>query len=347
MHLDDFDYDLPESAIATHPASPRDSSRLLLLDAAGGHAHRTFRDVAEYLRPGDALVLNETRVRHARLIGRRESGGKVDALVVGPHAGGGFAALVKPARRMKEGEAVPLNTPAGTPARLLFDEREADGRWRVHVENEAGDVLDPDTVGHPALPPYLGRDPEPEDRERYQTVFAREPGAVAAPTAGLHLTSELLRRIEAGGIAVVRVVLHVGIGTFRPVTTDDPRAHDMESEFYRVSEAAAETLADVRAGGGRVIAVGTTAARVLETVGPDGGETEGWTDLFIYPPYRFRALDGLITNFHLPRSTLLMLVSALIGRERLLDAYAMARDEGYRFYSYGDAMFILPRGTNA
>jgi S-adenosylmethionine:tRNA ribosyltransferase-isomerase len=345
LHLDDFDYELPQSAIATHPTTPRDASRLLVLEPGGGVAHRAFRDIGDYVRPGDALVLNETRVRHARLIGRRESGGKVDALLLGPHPNRGYSALVKPARRMKVGEVVRLDTPDGVEAGLVFDAREDDGRWRVHAESAAGVELDPDVVGHPALPPYLGREPEPEDRERYQTVFAREPGAVAAPTAGLHFTPELLDALQSVGVAIVRVVLHVGIGTFRPVTAEDPRAHEMESEFYRVSAEAATTLRRVRAAGGRVIAVGTTAARVLETVGPDTDATEGWTDLFLYPPYRFRALDGLITNFHLPRSTLLMLVSALIGRERMMEAYATARDAGYRFYSYGDAMFILP-GAN-
>ena len=333
----DYEFDLPEDAIATHPATERDASRLLVLDRAGeGIAHRHFRDLPGYLRPGDALVLNETRVRPARILGHRESGGRVEFLVLNPHPSGGWEAMAKPARRLRPGEEVRCD---GGVARVL--EELDDGRRRIETRDGGGAVIDPYTLGVPALPPYIRRVPEEEDRERYQTVFAREDGAVAAPTAGLHFTPALLESIAGMGVHLVRVLLHVGPGTFLTVGEEAIAAGRLHREWFRYPREAADRLNQVRAGGGRVIAVGTTSARVLESVGRDADEQEGWTDLFIRPPHVFTAIDGMVTNFHLPRSSLIMLVAAMVGRERVLAAYETARDAGYRFYSYGDAMLIL------
>jgi S-adenosylmethionine:tRNA ribosyltransferase-isomerase len=337
MKLSDFDYDLPEERIALHPAAPRDAARLLVLDRSASELrHRRFSDLADYLRPGDALVINETRVRRARLIGRRRTGGRAEFLLVAPHADGGWEALARPSRRLRAGESIQL--PRGRIEVLEALER---GRKRVRVADDDGRELDPEVVGLPALPPYIRREPDDSDRERYQTVFARESGAIAAPTAGLHFTEPLVARLLAVGVRVARVVLHVGVGTFEPVRSDDVARHRIEPEYYRYPDAAAETIRGARNSGGRVVSVGTTCARVLETVGPSSGPRDGWTDLFIHPPYEFRAIDALVTNFHLPRSTLLMLVCAFAGRDRVLRAYEEARDLGYRFYSYGDAMLIL------
>ncbi len=337
MKLSDFDFTLPPEQIALHPSARRDHSRLCVLDRRTGvRAHRRFDDLPTYLRAGDALVLNETRVRLGRLRGTRATGGRVELLITAPHPDGDWIAMAKPGRRLADGERIALER--GTVEILATM---PDGQRRIRLLDARGEVADPDDVGEPALPPYIRREPEPEDRRRYQTVFARETGAVAAPTAGLHFTEPLLDAMSDAGVRIVRLVLHVGVGTFKPVTVDDVASHEMDAEFYRYPAAAAETLDDVRARGGRVIAVGTTSARVLETLGPGAPPGEGWTSLFIHDPYAFRAIDGLVTNFHLPRSTLLMLVSALAGREAVLGAYREARDLGYRFYSYGDAMLIL------
>lgn len=337
MKLSDFDFELPEGAIALHPAASRDASRLLVLDRkTGERAHHHFRELPAFLRPGDALVLNETRVRLARVRGRRASGGRVDALLVAPHEAGGWVSLIRPDRRLREGEVVPLDADTA----LVVAERLDGGRRRVFLRDEAGRDVDPETVGEPPLPPYIARDPEPLDRDRYQTVFASVPGAVAAPTAGLHFTTPLLETLESAGVTLVRVLLHVGPGTFQGVETDDIEAHDMEPEYYRVTEDASRALRGVRERGGRILAVGTTSTRVLETIGPHLPAGEGWTSLYIHPPFRFRVVDGLITNFHLPRSTLLLLVAAFAGREAVLAAYRDAAERGYRFYSYGDAMLI-------
>jgi len=336
MKLSDFDYVLPPDRIALEPAARRDASRLLVLDRrTGAREHRTFGELARLLEPGDALVLNETRVRLARLIGRRASGGRAECLVVRPHPAGGWEGMIRPGGRVRAGERVAIEGGSFEVVEALEG-----GRRRVRVLDEAGREVDPEVLGSPALPPYIAREPAPEDRERYQTVYARELGAVAAPTAGLHFTESLLAEIEGRGVELVRVLLHVGPGTFLPIPVDDVEEHRMEKEFFRYPAEAAATLDRVRERGGRVVAVGTTATRVLETVGLGSGPREGWTERFIYPPYSFRAVDALITNFHLPRSTLLLLVAAFAGRREILNAYAEAIERGYRFYSYGDAMFI-------
>jgi len=340
MRVSEFDYHLPQELIAQAPAKLRDSSRLMALErATGALAHRRFSDLPEYLRAGDVLVVNDTRVYPARLKGvKSASGGGVEALLVREMERGVYVALMKGAPR------------PGT--RLLFG-----GALSAVVEKDAGDgkrVIrfdDPDhleeavdRLGRMPLPPYIdqsARDEE-EDRERYQTVYARKRGAVAAPTAGLHFTPELISRVEASGVDVVSVTLHVGLGTFMPVRVESVEEHVMEFEAYEVTPGSAELINKARAAGGRVVAVGTTTTRTLESAFRDGRVASGSseTGLFIYPGYEFKAVDALVTNFHLPKSTLLMLVSAFAGRGLVLHAYEEAVRQGYRFYSYGDAMII-------
>jgi len=339
----DFEYELPRELIAQYPAERRDESRLLVLSRGGAPLeHRTFRDVLEYLRPGDVLVLNESRVIPARLLGaKRETGGRVEVFLLRKIAHGRWEALVRPGARVHEGAVIEFGG-GELSARILRELPE--GKREVGL-SAAGD-LDAalERLGRVPLPPYIEREPEDSDRERYQTVYASVRGAVAAPTAGLHFTRPLLERAEAMGVGIARVVLHVGLGTFRPVTAEEPCEHEMEEERYDVPEEAAGAINRARDAGGRIVAVGTTAVRVLETVADEAGRmraTSGTTRLFLRPPCRFRATDALITNFHLPRSTLLMLVSAFAGREAVLDAYRAAVRERYRFYSYGDAMLII------
>jgi S-adenosylmethionine:tRNA ribosyltransferase-isomerase len=334
----DFDYDLPAASIAQEPA-PRGESRLLALDRQGPERHSRVRDLPRLLRPGDLLVLNDTRVIPARLHGRNAGGGKMEILLLERVADREWEALVKPGRRARPGAVMAIEE--GLFAEVV-DKRE-DGpshRYRLRFSEPIEPHLD--RLGHIPLPPYIRRPDTPEDRERYQTVFARHPGAVAAPTAGLHFTAELLREIEAAGVETARVTLHVGLGTFKPVAAERVEEHRMESERYEIGEEAAGAVRRARAAGRRIVAVGTTVVRTLESAARAGsGEVlagSGATELFITPGFRFQAVDALLTNFHLPRSTLLMLVSALAGRERVLAAYAEAVREGYRFYSYGDAM---------
>ncbi len=339
MRLSDFDYDLPEGLIASCPAPVRDESRLMVLHRSEGRIeHRGFRDLVDYVRPGDALVVNETKVFPARLMGRGPGGGKVELLLLRRGEGEIWEALGRPGRRLRKGTQISLGDGA-----LMAEVMEIlpDGRRQILLRGD--DVEDTlRRIGRVPLPPYLRREEAPEDRERYQTVYARTPGAVAAPTAGLHFTEDLLDRIRSRGVDVTPVLLHVGAGTFRPVTTEDPTRHRMEAEYYEIGADVAARIADARQRGARVIAVGTTTVRALETVATAGtGAGSGWTEIFIHPPYAFRAVDALITNFHLPRSTLLMLVSAFAGREFILRAYREAVGRGYRFYSYGDAMLIL------
>lgn len=341
MKLDEFDYELPESAIAQTPAEPRDSARLLVLHRYDGRLeHRRFRDLPDYLSPGDALVLNDTRVIPARLIGRREgSGGRVELLLLRRLERDRWETLARPGRKARPGQWLEFGD--GRLRARILDVTPVGGRA---VEFAYAGVFETvlDDLGRMPLPPYIHADLA--DPERYQTVYARHSGSAAAPTAGLHFTPELLQRIAAAGVHVVYLTLHVGLGTFRPVEVEDIADHTMHAEYFHVPAAAANRLNAVRAAGGRVIPVGTTALRTLETVAaPDGRiqPGEGWTDIFIYPGCRFRATDALVTNFHLPRSTLLMLVSALAGRERILAAYAAALAAGYRFFSFGDAMFIM------
>lgn len=347
MRTSDFDYHLPLELIAQNPAEPRDSSRLLVLDRAReGLEHRVFSDLIEYLRPGDLLVANCSRVIPARFLGVKETTGTpVEMLLLRPAAQADsvneWEALLKPARRLKTGTRLVFGN--GELAATVISTNGL-GVRTVHLEAE--EPLDQvvDRLGHAPLPPYI-KD-YAGDPERYQTVYANVRGSAAAPTAGLHFTPELINRVRRLGANFAFVTLHIGIDTFRPVQEDNPTAHPMHREYYEVPASVAEQIIVAKREKRRVIAVGTTTVRVLESVAnsdlpPLVRAGSGWTDLFIYPSYRFKVVDALITNFHLPRSTLVMMVSALAGRDRLLDAYREAVEEQYRFYSFGDAMLIV------
>jgi len=339
----DFDYDLDPDYIAYHPSARREESRLLVLDRRSGEtAHRVFRDITGYLGEGDLLVVNDTRVIKARLYARkRGTGGRVELLLLREAERGLWQALVSPSRRVHVGTALELES-----GEAVTVEKRLTGSMRL-VRFEVPDV--PALLrerGEVPLPPYIKRAAVKDDEERYQTVYAEHEGSVAAPTAGLHFTPEILSRLEEAGTEIARVTLHVGMGTFIPVKTEVPEEHALEPEYFEVESHAARALSAARQGGRRIVAVGTTSVRVLETLadrfpGGDLGAASGWTAKFIYPPHEFRLVDALITNFHLPRSTLLMLVSAFAGREFVLSAYEEAIREKYRFYSYGDAMLIL------
>lgn len=339
MRPDEFDYSLPPERIAAEPASPRDAARLLVL--RDGISDRRVRDLPDLLEPGDLLVVNDTKVRRARLFGRRATGGRVELLLLKSLPGGEFEALARAHKRLRPGEVVPLE--GGLMATLL-ERPEGGAVWRVRIEGGAGGVEETiERVGHVPLPPYVKRPDRPEDRERYQTIFAERVGAAAAPTAGLHFTPELLDALGARGIGIARITLHVGYGTFAPIEAERVEDHRLHAEEFEVTEEAAAAIQGRR---GRLIAVGTTTTRVLESLARTGGvrAAKGTTDLFLYPGCRFEAIDGLLTNFHLPRSTLLMLVCAFAGRDRVLHAYAHALEAGYRFFSYGDAMLVFPSG---
>jgi S-adenosylmethionine:tRNA ribosyltransferase-isomerase len=342
MRLEDFDYPLPETQIARYPKGERDASRLLVLDRNAGRSHHEFRELPRLLDPGDLLVLNDTRVFPARLRGRKPSGGRVELLLTEPEDPDGTAqrwqALYTASKAIRPGMRLDLG--GGLAAELIEPLGEGLGRFWLRAPQGVRPAID--EAGEVPLPPYLHRAPEPSDRERYQTIYARAEGAVAAPTAGLHFTPSLLSALEARGVRMASLTLHVGPGTFLPVRDEDLGRHRMHEERYLVPEATAREVAETRARGRRVVAVGTTSARALESAWEGGAlrAGPGRTDLFILPGYRFRAVDALLTNFHLPRSTLLMLVSGFAGREVILDAYAEAVREGYRFYSYGDAMLL-------
>ncbi|MBD3292749.1 MAG: tRNA preQ1(34) S-adenosylmethionine ribosyltransferase-isomerase QueA [Armatimonadia bacterium] len=344
MRVSEFDYELPPERIARYPAQRRDRSRLLVLDRESGEtAHRTFSDILELLQPGDLLVLNDTRVIPARVFGLAPTGGRVEILLLEPVEGDRWRAIGRPGRRLRPGCQVAFGDGL---LRASVAAIEEDGIRLIDLDYK-GELLSVlEQVGEPPLPPYIDREAEELDRERYQTVYAREPGAVAAPTAGLHFTEELLGAIREHGVEIGHVTLHVGLGTFRPVHAERVEDHVMHSEYYRVSEDLAR-LANNRTG--RLVAVGTTVTRTLESVAEESGTIHagsGHTALFIYPGYDFRAVEAMITNFHLPCSTLLMMVSAFLGqagsdgRERLMAAYDEALEHDYRFYSYGDAMLI-------
>jgi S-adenosylmethionine:tRNA ribosyltransferase-isomerase len=335
----DFDYPLPAGAIAQRPL-PRGAGRLLALDREGPERHRRVRDLPALLRAGDLLVVNDTRVIPARLFARRPGGGALELLLVERLAAAEWEALARPAAKAREGTVLELEP--GLTAEVVG--RGGAGRRRLRFSAPIEPHLE--RLGHVPLPPYIRRADEAADRERYQTVYARRPGAVAAPTAGLHLSAELLAALAAAGIERTEITLHVGPGTFKPVTAERPAEHRMERERYEIGEEAAAAVQRARAAGRRVVAVGTTVVRALETAAAASGEVApgaGVTELFITPGFRFRVVDVLLTNFHLPRSTLLMLVAAFAGRERVLAAYAEAVAAGYRFYSYGDAMLAERR----
>jgi S-adenosylmethionine:tRNA ribosyltransferase-isomerase len=344
----DFDYELPAASIAQE-AAPRGESRLLVLDREGADRHSRVRDLPRLLRPGDLLVLNDTRVIPARLFGRRAGWtGKMELLLVERLGEREWDALVKPGRRARPGTVIELDTSLESNLTAEVLAKRQDGRHHLRFSEPVEPHLQ--RLGHVPLPPYIRRPDTPEDRERYQTVYARSPGAVAAPTAGLHFTARLLEEIGDAGIEIARVTLHVGIGTFKPVKVERIEDHRMASERYEIGEEAAAAIRQTRDRGGRIVAVGTTVVRTLEsaamTGGTGGGEVPAGpaaTDIFITPGFRFQVVDVLLTNFHLPRSTLLMLVSAFAGRERILAAYQEAIAEGYRFYSYGDAMLVERR----
>jgi S-adenosylmethionine:tRNA ribosyltransferase-isomerase len=354
MRLGDFDYSLPPALIAQHPPDRRGSSRLLVLDRkAGSRAHRSFQDIPEYLNPGDVLVVNDTRVLPARLIGRKKSGGKVEVLLVRQREGVGaehhsqeWECLAQASGRLRDR------------TRVFFEEavegelrgRTPEGLWRLSLSGRRGQDLDLSLrqIGFAPLPPYIHRNGDgamrAKDRERYQTVYAQKEGAIAAPTAGLHFTEEILEEIRGKVVRVAFLTLHVGMGTFLPVKSEEVEEHRLQPESFELSSGAADAINQARKAGGRVWAVGTTVTRALESSVDENGEVhpqDGKTGLFILPGHRFRAVDALVTNFHLPRSTLLMLVAALAGRELIRSAYEEAVQQGYRFYSYGDAMLIL------
>lgn len=338
LSLRDFDFELPQELIAQYPLEERDKARLMVVFREPFRIeHRIFRNLPEYLRPGDVLVLNMTRVIKARLFARRaDTGGKVELLITRKLEGRRFEALATPGRRARPGTLLRVGN-----FRLKVLDRMPEGRRMVELLDE----VDPDRfleeAGVPPLPPYIKRPPMPRDEEWYQTVYARVSGSIAAPTAGLHFTPRLLQELEAQGVIIRYLVLHVGVGTFQPVRTEDVTQHQMEAEYYEIPPETQNAVREAKAEGRRVILVGTTVTRAMETWALGEGPASGWTSLFIYPGYRFRVLDGLITNFHLPRSTPLLLVAALLGRENLLRAYREAIAQRYRFFSYGDAMLIL------
>lgn len=340
MKTSDFYYDLPEELIAQDPLEDRSSSRLLVLNKkTGEREHRVFKDIIEYLKPGDCLVINDTKVIPARLIGERVgTGAKIEVLLLKRKENDVWETLVKPGRKMKVGAQVSFGN--GLLLGEVIDVVEEGNRLiQFHYEGIFEEVLD--QLGQMPLPPYITH--QLQDRNRYNTVYATHEGSAAAPTAGLHFTPELLEEIQKKGVEIARVTLHVGLGTFRPVKVEDVTEHHMHSEFYQIEEEAAEKINRAKENGGRVICVGTTSCRTIESAADENGYLKacsGWTEIFIYPGYQFKVLDNLITNFHLPESTLIMLVSALAGREHVLHAYETAVEMKYRFFSFGDAMFI-------
>ena len=341
MKLDLFDFHLPEELIAQFPLEDREASKLMVLDKKNGEVkHDMFKHITDYLQPGDCLVLNDTKVLPARLHGSKEdTGANIEVLLLKQQQEDEWETLVKPAKRIKEGSTIVFGE--GKLTAVCTGVLEHGGRMlKFQYDGIFYEVLD--ELGEMPLPPYIKE--QLDDQDRYQTVYARERGSAAAPTAGLHFTKKLLARVEEMGVHIAFITLHVGLGTFRPVNVDDINDHDMHSEFYQMSAETAHLLNEVKATGGRVITVGTTSTRTVETIATrhDGifQEESGWTNIFIYPGYEFKGIDAMITNFHLPKSTLIMLISALAGREHVLRAYEMAVKEKYRFFSFGDAMLI-------
>ena len=341
MKTSDFYYDLPEELIAQDPLEDRTASRLLVLDRkTGAVKHKIFSDVIDYLNKGDCLVINNTRVIPARLIGEKEgTGGKVEVLLLKRRANDVWETLVKPGKKLKPGARVIFGD-GRLKAEILEIAEEGNRLVRFYYEGIFEEILD--SLGEMPLPPYITH--KLEDKEMYQTVYAKYDGSAAAPTAGLHFTKELLSKIEEKGIKIASITLHVGLGTFRPVKVDDVNNHHMHTEWYEVNAEAADIINETKRNGGRVICVGTTSCRTIESVADENGYMKaktGETDIFIYPGYKFKVMDGLITNFHLPESTLVMLVSAFAGKENVLAAYETAVKEKYRFFSFGDAMLLI------
>ncbi|MDD7333033.1 MAG: tRNA preQ1(34) S-adenosylmethionine ribosyltransferase-isomerase QueA [Lachnospiraceae bacterium] len=340
MDVKDFDYELPEELIAQDPLEDRSSSRLMVLDRKTGDVeHRHFRDILDYLNPGDCLVINNTKVIPARLYGAKEdTQAKIEVLLLKRKENDVWETLVKPGKKAKPGTRIVFGD--GLLVGEVIDVVEEGNRLiQFHYDGIFEEILD--QLGQMPLPPYITH--QLQDKNRYQTVYAKYDGSAAAPTAGLHFTKELLSAVKEKGVDIAEVTLHVGLGTFRPVKVENVLDHHMHSEFYMVSAEAAEKINHAKESGHRVISVGTTSTRTLESAADESGrlkETSGWTEIFIYPGYQFKVIDALITNFHLPQSTLVMLVSALAGREHVLDAYKLAVQEKYRFFSFGDAMLI-------
>ena len=340
MKVSDFDFYLPEELIAQHPLEKRDTSRLMVLDKKTGEIeHKIFKDIIDYLNEGDTLVLNNTRVMPARLIGEKENtGGKIEFLLLKRLEGDKWECLAKPGKTAKPGRRFTFGD-----GKLKCEVLEVLETGNRVIEFEYDGIFEEvlDSLGEMPLPPYIHE--RLEDSERYQTVYSKEKGSAAAPTAGLHFTEELLEQIKAKGVNIAYVTLHVGLGTFRPVKAETIDEHVMHSEFYQVSEETARIVNETKDRGGKIISVGTTSTRTLETIGDENGrikECSGWTNIFIYPGYKFKVVDRLIPNFHLPESTLIMLVSTLAGKDHVLNAYNEAVKEKYRFFSFGDAMFI-------
>ncbi|MBE5954591.1 MAG: tRNA preQ1(34) S-adenosylmethionine ribosyltransferase-isomerase QueA [Lachnospiraceae bacterium] len=341
MKLSDFNYELPEELIAQDPLLKRSDSRLMVLNREDDSiAHKHFRDITEYINPGDCLVINDTKVLPARLIGAKEgTGASIEVLLLKRHDDKTWETLVKPGKKARPGARISFGD--GKLIGEVTDVVEEGNRLvRFEYEGIFEEVLD--ELGQMPLPPYITH--HLEDKNRYQTVYAKHTGSAAAPTAGLHFTDELLEQLKAMGVKIARVTLHVGLGTFRPVKVENILEHHMHSEFYMIDEEAADTINETKKNGGKIISVGTTSTRTLETAAAEDGTIKpcsGWTEIFIYPGYKFKCVDRLITNFHLPESTLLMLVSALYDREKVIGAYKVAVEEKYRFFSFGDAMIIL------
>lgn len=340
MKVKDFDFYLPEELIAQHPMEKRDEARLLVLDKKTGEIeHKIFKDILDYLTSNDCLVLNNTRVLPARLIGsKEETGGKMEFLLLKRTGNDEWETLVKPGKRAQIGAKFIFGN-GELKAEVIAMGEEGSRIVKFYYEGIFEEILD--QLGQMPLPPYIKE--KLDDKEMYQTVYSKEEGSAAAPTAGLHFTEELLEKIKEKGVKLAFLTLHVGLGTFRPVKVEDIKEHIMHSEYYKMDKETAKIINTTREKGGRVIAVGTTSCRTLETIGDIEGkvkEQSGWTDIFIYPGYKYKVVDALITNFHLPQSTLLMLVSALAGRDNIMNAYNMAVEKEYRFFSFGDAMFI-------